>query len=106
MSTPENPPMSEYSQEKMALALEAAAMAAAMADRLKALLDTQPKTLPIMAGMFGDGIIERHAKSSLYWADLFADYFNATDAVDEDEDAPWDEARSRIRAAFTGKEAP
>jgi len=79
-------------EEKLAAAIALSAVAAEMTDRLKALFDADATALPIFfeKDPLCQSMIPRKARTALRWINYLGDYFNATDAVDFEEDEKWD----------------
>ncbi len=88
------------SGDLLAVAIEVALTAADMADRLKTLMATKELTLPNFQAMFGDSSVTRQAREAHHWMETLADYFNATDAVDDEEDEKWDAVFEKARQFF------
>lgn len=76
--------------------------AAEMADRLKMLMEMHARVAPITIQHLGARGIEDWGREAHWWMEKMGDYFNATDAVDEEDvrDQSWNIAFDAARKFF------
>lgn len=76
--------------------------AAEMADRLKMLMEMHAIVAPITGQHLGNRGLEDWGRAAHWWMENLGNYFNATDAVDDEDprDQSWDLAFDAARKFF------
>lgn len=92
--------METQNEKLLSDALKVCAAAAEMANRLQKLIETREVTLPIFLKIFGPSSVVRMTTDAHYWMEQLGNYFNATDAVDEDDEARFDPIFEIARRSF------